>query len=65
MLALVGDATLVVPCTLKVPTRRDLVKLALSTGAWLTGTSLGCSGKRRSERSGDDSGPRRDRKLGR
>jgi uncharacterized protein (DUF1501 family) len=25
-----------------VPTRRDIVKLALGTAAWLTGTSLGC-----------------------
>jgi uncharacterized protein (DUF1501 family) len=39
---------------LKVPTRRDIVKLALGTGAWLAGTSLagglgGCRGKRRTE----------------
>jgi hypothetical protein len=32
-----------------VPTRRDIVKLALGTGAWLASTSLGCGSKRRSE----------------
>jgi uncharacterized protein (DUF1501 family) len=44
-----------------VSTRRDFVKLALGTGAWLAGTSLGCGGKRRSERAehpGSASGPR-------
>jgi hypothetical protein len=39
---------------LKVPTRRDIVKLALGTGAWLAGASLpgalgGCGRKRRTE----------------
>lgn len=29
-----------------MPTRRDIVKLALGTGAWLAGTALGCGGKR-------------------
>jgi hypothetical protein len=32
-----------------VPTRRDIVKLALGTGAWLAGTSLGCGRKRQPE----------------
>ena len=30
-----------------MPTRRDIVKLALSTGAWLAGTSLGGCGSKR------------------
>jgi uncharacterized protein (DUF1501 family) len=30
-----------------VPTRRDIVKLALGTGAWLAGASLGCGESRR------------------
>src|SRR3569833_3592711 len=30
----------------KVPTRRDIVKLARGTAAWLTGTSLGCGDRR-------------------
>ena len=32
---------------LVVPTRRDLLKLALGTGAWLAGTSLGCGSRGR------------------
>jgi hypothetical protein len=32
-----------------VPTRRDIVKLALGTGAWLAGASLGCGSKKRRE----------------
>jgi hypothetical protein len=35
---------------LKVPTRRDIVKLALGTSAWLAGASLGCKEPRRTER---------------
>jgi uncharacterized protein (DUF1501 family) len=31
-------------------TRRDIVKLALGTGAWLAGTSLGCRGTPRAKR---------------
>jgi uncharacterized protein (DUF1501 family) len=34
----------------KLTTRRDIVKLALGTGAWLAGTSLGCRGTTRPER---------------
>jgi hypothetical protein len=30
-----------------VPTRRDIVKLALGTGAWLAATSLGCGSKKK------------------
>jgi hypothetical protein len=33
-----------------VPTRRDIVKLALGTGAWLAGASLGCKEPQRTER---------------
>jgi uncharacterized protein (DUF1501 family) len=43
---------------LLVPTRRDFVKLALGTGAWLAGTSLGCTNKRPLARSVDDGRPR-------
>jgi hypothetical protein len=41
-----------------VSTRRDFVKLALGTSAWLAGTSLGCSGKSHRERVGDATRPR-------
>lgn len=33
-----------------MPTRRDLVKLALGTGAWLAATSLGCGGRKREQK---------------
>lgn len=39
-------------------TRRDFVKLALGTGAWLAGTSLGCNDKRPGARSPDHGHPR-------
>jgi uncharacterized protein (DUF1501 family) len=42
----------------KVPTRRDIVKLALGTGAWLAGTSLGCGGKKRAAPVAENPGPR-------
>jgi hypothetical protein len=32
-----------------VPSRRDLLKLGLGTGAWLAGSALGCSPKRRTD----------------
>lgn len=41
-----------------MPTRRDFVKLALGTGAWLAGTSLGCSDKRPLARRPDTAHPR-------
>jgi hypothetical protein len=43
---------------LKVPSRRDLVKLALGTAAWLAGSSLGCSNKRQPRPVEREAGPR-------
>lgn len=41
-----------------VPTRRDILGLALGTGAWLAGTSLGCGDKRRPEAPAEPKRPR-------
>src|ERR1051325_3983813 len=37
------------PGSVTVPSRRDLLKLGLGTAAWLAGSGLGCSPKRRAE----------------
>lgn len=39
-------------------TRREIMKLALGTGAWLAGTSLGCRARQRSERAAGTGSPR-------
>jgi uncharacterized protein (DUF1501 family) len=43
---------------LKVPSRREIVRLALGTAAWLAGSSLGCSNKRQAAPAGRESGAR-------